>query len=108
MYEDLNKDLRKQLYSAMLAEECAARHHTPKSTVTHPKGVIVPGDPFMTGKLKDPDYVPYCGSCTLCYRMRRTEYGFTCPNCHKKTNFDLTKFNDNVDVRYEDHPHKCI
>lgn len=30
-----------------LAIELAGRHTIPKSTVTHPKGVIVPGDPFL-------------------------------------------------------------
>lgn len=84
-----------------LMEECAARHRTPKATVTHPKGVIVPGDPFMTDKIKDPDYVPYCMRCTLAYRVRRVADGFQCPNCGNKSNFDLTKFNGNINVQYE-------
>jgi hypothetical protein len=89
------------LHIQLLAEQLGARHRTPVSTVDHPKGVIVPGNPFMTDKLKDRDYVPYCSKCTLCYRLRRTSFGFECPNCHNKANFDLTPFNDNINVQYE-------
>lgn len=85
----------------ILAAQLAARHHIPKSTVIHPKGVICVGNPFMTEKLKDPDYVPYCAHCSLCYRLRRTEFGFECPSCHNKANFDLTKYNGNINVQYE-------
>ncbi len=87
-----------------LAEEAAARHHTPKSTVTHPEGVIVPSCAFMTEKLKDPDYVPYCSPCDPMQRLRRTEYGFRCPGCGKTSNFDLTPFNNNISVQYEGKP----
>lgn len=83
-----------------LAAQCAERHRTPKSTVTHPAGVIVPGDDFMTMKLRDPDYVPYCGPCVPMQRVRRVADGFECPTCGNKSNFDLTKFNGNVDVKY--------
>lgn len=82
-----------------LAAECAARHHIPKSTVEHPAGVIVPGDEFMTKKLRDPDYVPYCFG-SGCGRTRRTEFGFQCPTCGNKMNYDLTHYNGNVDVQY--------
>ncbi len=87
-----------------LAEELAARHRTPKSLVTHPTGVIVPGDEFMTEKLKDPDYVPYCSKCEPAYRVRRMSYGFRCPNCGNRMNYDLTHYNNNVNVSYEGQP----
>lgn len=90
--------------NAQFAEQAAARYRIPKSTVTHPAGVIVPGDPFMTEKLQDPDYVPYCGPCVPMQRVRRTEYGFRCPSCGNKSNYDLTRYNGNVAVQYEDQP----
>lgn len=86
-----------------LAAECAARHRIPKATVQHPAGVIVQGDPFMTDKLRDPDYVPYCFG-TYCGRTRRTEFGFQCPTCGNKMNYDLTHYNGNIHVWYEDGP----
>lgn len=80
----------------------AARHHpTPGTNVTHPKGVIVPGDAFMTAKLRDTSYVPYCVKRTSCGRVRRTEFGFECPSCGNRMNYDLTHYNGNVDVQYE-------
>lgn len=85
----------------LMAAELAARHRIPKSTVTHPKGVIVQGDEFMSGKLRDPDYVPYCTPCTPMQRLRRVEDGFICPACGNKANWDLTKFNENIDVQFE-------
>jgi hypothetical protein len=89
------------LYAAMLAEQCAARHRTPKATVTHPKGVIVPGSTLLTENIRDPDYVPYCGPCDPMQRMRRNETGFYCPTCLNKTNWDLSKFNGNADVQFD-------
>jgi hypothetical protein len=88
-------------YSQLLAAECAARHRIPKSTVTHPAGVIVPNDDFMTEKLRDPDYVPYCGPCMPMQRVRRVADGFECPTCGNKSNYDLTHYNGNVNVQYE-------
>ena len=84
----------------LLAEQCAARHRMPKSTVTHPPGVIVPDDPFMTEKLADPDYVPYCLVGRSCARVRRTSFGFQCPVCGNKMNYDLTHYDGNVSVKY--------
>ncbi|KAF1046357.1 MAG: hypothetical protein GAK35_01042 [Herbaspirillum frisingense] len=86
---------------AAFAEILAARHRIPKATVAHPAGVIVPDDEFMTEKLRDPDYVPYCMMSGPCGRVRRTTFGFECPTCGNKTNFDLTHYNGNVDVQYE-------
>lgn len=85
----------------LMAAQLAARHRIPEATVDHPKGVICVGNPFMTEKLRDRNYVPYCGHCTLCYRLRRTEYGFICPSCGNKANFDLTKYDGNINVQYE-------
>lgn len=92
----MNNDAHFQL----LAAECAARHHTPKATVTHPAGVIVPDDEFMTDKLTDPDYVPYCMVGARCGRVRRTEFGFQCPTCGNKMNYDLSHYNGNINVQY--------
>jgi hypothetical protein len=78
-----------------------SRHNIPTATVDHPKGVIVPGDDFMTKKLKDRDYVPYCSIKAECGRVRRVADGFECPYCGNKMNYDLTHFNGNVDVKYE-------
>jgi hypothetical protein len=91
-------------FERVLAEQCAARHRIPKATVEHPKGVIVPGDPFMTKKLRDPDYVPYCMPCTPMQRLRRVADGFECPTCRNKLNYDLTRFNGNINVQYEAQP----
>lgn len=90
------------LFESQLAEQCAARHRTPKATVTHPPGVIVPYDTLLTHNIRDPDYVPYCGNCTLCQRVRRIEEGFECPACYRKSNWDLTRFNNNVNVQFEE------
>jgi len=83
----------------LLAAQCAERHRIPKATVAHP-AVIVPDDPFMTEKLRDPDYVPYCSPCVPMQRLRRVADGFQCPTCGNKTNYDLTRFNGNVGVQY--------
>jgi hypothetical protein len=88
-------------YEQMLARELAARHEIPKSTVAHPPGVIVPDDAFMTEKLRDPDYVPYCMRCSPMQRLRRVVDGFECPTCGNKANWDLTTFNNNVDVQFD-------
>jgi predicted RNA-binding Zn-ribbon protein involved in translation (DUF1610 family) len=76
-------------------------HRIPKSTVTHPEGVIVPGDKFMTMKIADPDYVPYCIVESTCGRVRRTEFGFECPTCGNQMNYDLTHYNGNINVQYK-------
>lgn len=86
---------------ALFAQILSARHHTPKATVTHPQGVVVPGDAFMTHKLTDPDYVPYCMVKSECGRVRRTEFGFQCPTCGNKMNYDLTHYDGNANVQYE-------
>lgn len=86
-------------YFQALALQLAARHHTPKATVTHP-AVIVPGDEFMTMKLRDPDYVPYCLVKSACGRVRRVADGFECPTCRNKMNYDLTHFDGNANVQY--------
>lgn len=88
-------------YEQQLAAELAARHRIPKATVAHPRGVIVPGDDFMTKKLQDPDYVPYCGPCTPMQRMRRIENGFVCPTCGNMANWDLTTYNGNIHVEFD-------
>lgn len=84
----------------LLVAECSARHHIPKSTVSHPPGVIVPDDPFMTDKLTDPDYVPYCMVGSACARVRRKSFGFECPVCGNRMNYDLSHYDGNVNVKY--------
>lgn len=81
-----------------LAELLAAKHRIPKAEHVHP-AVIVPGDEFMTEKLKDPDYVPYCLH-DGCGRTRRTAYGFKCPDCGNKMNYDLRHYDGNKGVQY--------
>ena len=81
----------------------AARHYVSSAPVEHPKGVIVPNDPFMTQKLREPGYAPYCLQHDACGRVQRTEFGFQCPCCGNRMNYDLTHYNGNVDVQYE-HP----
>jgi hypothetical protein len=93
--------LRDRIFMEQMAREAAARHRTPEPIGDpHPKGVIVQGDEFMTEKISDPDYVPYCGPCVPMQRVRRVSDGFECPTCCNKSNWDLTKFNHNVDVQF--------
>jgi hypothetical protein len=79
----------------------ASRHHISSTRVEHPQGVIVPGDAFMTMKLREPGYAPYCIKRAACGRVQRTEFGFQCPSCGNRMNYDLTHYNGNVDVQYE-------
>jgi predicted RNA-binding Zn-ribbon protein involved in translation (DUF1610 family) len=83
----------------LFAAQAAERHRIPKATATHP-AVIVPGDEFMTEKLREPDYVPYCGPCMPMQRVRRTAYGFQCPICGTKMNYNLTHYDGNKGVIY--------
>ena len=85
----------------MLVEQLAARHRIPTAEHKHP-AVVVQGDAFMTEKLRDPDYVPYCLVRTECGRVRRVADGFECPTCGNKMNYDLTHFNGNKNVQYAD------
>ena len=78
----------------------ARRHYPTSAPVEHPKGVIVPDDPFMTAKLREPGYAPYCLKRNACGRVQRTDFGFQCPSCGNRMNYDLTHFNGNVDVQY--------
>jgi hypothetical protein len=80
------------------------RHRFSSVPVTHPQGVIVPGDAFMTKKLHEPGYAPYCLKHTKCGRVQRTDFGFECPSCGNRMNFDLSHYNGNVDVQYEPAP----
>lgn len=86
-----------------LAEQLARKHRIPKAEHTHPP-VIIPGDDFMTEKLRDPDYVPYCLVKPDCGRVRRTAYGFWCPTCGNQMNYDLTHYDGNLSVQYASEP----
>ena len=83
------------------ATTLTTRHRFSSVSVTHPQGVVVPGDAFMTGKLREPGYAPYCLKRTKCGRVQRTDFGFECPSCGNRMNYDLTHYNGNVDVQYE-------
>lgn len=90
-----------------MATQLAEKHREPNEVVVHPKVYMRNGDGtvdiFMMDKVSDNKYVPYCLS-GGCGRMRRREYGFYCPTCCKKTNWDLTRFNNNKDVEYVNGP----
>ena len=91
------------MLATLMAAQVSSRHNSPKATVAHPKGVIVPNDQLVTENIRDPDYTPYCGPCvTPVQRLHRVADGFVCPNCGNKTNWDLTPFNGNVDVKYDE------
>jgi hypothetical protein len=90
-----------QEFIKRMAQDVAARHKIPETTVQHPRGVIVPGNPIMTLKLRNPSYTPYCGPCVPVRRMRKVDDGFRCAGCAGHWNFDLTTFNGNANVQYE-------
>jgi hypothetical protein len=82
----------------------SAHRHRSSGPVNHPPGVIVQGDAFMTTKLREPGYAPYCLKRTQCGRVQRTDFGFECPSCGNRMNYDLTHYNGNVGVQYEPAP----
>lgn len=90
-----------------LAHRLAAKHREPNIVLPHPKVVIKnhdgSHDTFMMEKLSDDKYVPYCFG-RDCGRTRRTEYGFCCPTCGNKMNYDLTHYNGNANVEYVGEP----
>lgn len=92
-----------------MAHQLAERHRIPESDIVHPK-VFVPGteeggvDTFMTAKLREPHYVPYCLVGQDCARTRRKSWGFECPRCGNRMNWDLTHYNGNINVKYDGPP----
>jgi hypothetical protein len=88
-----------------MAAQLAERHRIPDSPYVHPKVLVMNRDgtvdTFMTGKLREPHYVPYCMKTSDCMRVRRTEWGFQCPSCGNKMNYDLRHFNGNEGVVYD-------
>lgn len=95
-------------YERLLAAQCAERHRIPVTDIVHPKVFAVSHngevDEFMTAKLREPHYVPYCLKRTDCGRVRRTDYGFKCPTCGNQMNYDLSHYDGNVNVRYDGPP----
>jgi hypothetical protein len=83
-----------------LAEQLAAKHRIPPTDVNHPR---LKDDPMQPQKDADPNYVPYCFG-TGCGRTRRTRYGFQCPTCGNKMNYDLTHYDGNKNVQYAGEP----
>lgn len=88
-----------------MAERLARKHVIPESSIVHPKVKIMNSDgtvdEFMTAKLREPHYVPYCLKTVDCGRVRRREWGFECPTCCNKMNYDLTHFDGNQNVVYD-------
>jgi hypothetical protein len=86
-----------------MAARLAAKHREPNEVVPHPKVVIKMGDgsldQHMMTKLADDKYVPYCFG-TECGRTRRKPWGFQCPTCGNKMNWDLTHYDGNLNVEY--------
>jgi hypothetical protein len=94
-----------------LAFRLARKHRIPESPYTHPKVVVRNADgtvdTFMTDKLRNSDgghYVPYCLVGTDCGRVRKTEWGFECPVCGNKMNWDLTHYDGNINVEFDGPP----
>lgn len=83
-----------------LATQLAAKHRIPKTDVVHPH---LKDDAMLKQKQDDPNYVPYCFG-TDCGRTRRTRFGFQCPTCGNKMNYDLTHYDGNKNVQYEGEP----
>jgi predicted RNA-binding Zn-ribbon protein involved in translation (DUF1610 family) len=86
-----------------MARQLAARHAIPKSGIKHPPVVVIRNgevDEFMTAKLREEDYVPYCLIKPECARVRRKAWGFECPNCGNKMNWDLKHYDGNQNVVY--------
>jgi len=84
------------------------RHRIPESPHKHPKVIVYSHDgtidTFMTDKLRNSDnghYVPYCLVGADCGRVRKTEWGFECPTCGNKMNYDLSHYDGNQNVTYE-------
>jgi hypothetical protein len=97
----------------LMAHQLAAKHRTPKSDIVHPKVFVPDGkggvDEFMTARLRDFEgedrpYVPYCLVGPSCGRLHRVQFGFECPMCGNKTNWDLTHWNGNKDVKFDGEP----
>lgn len=87
-----------------LAAQLAERHRIPETDIVHPKVLVMSGDgtidTFMTAKLREPHYIPYCLKID-CGRVRRTAWGFQCPTCGNKMNYNLRHFDGNQNVVYD-------
>jgi len=85
-----------------MAARLAEKHREPDEIVPHPKVLIRSGDSIdesMMDKLSDDKYVPYCFG-TNCGRTRRKPWGFQCPTCGNKMNWNLTHYNGNLNVEF--------
>lgn len=91
----------------MLAAQLAEKHREPNEIVPHPKVVIRnhdgSADTFMMDKLRDDKYVPYCFG-NGCGRTRRKPWGFQCPTCGNKMNWDLRHYDGNQGVEFDGPP----
>jgi len=92
----------------LMAQRLAERHRIPESDIVHPKVFVMNGDgtvdTFMTDKLREPHYVPYCLKQVDCGRVRRREWGFYCPCCGNKMNWDLSHYDGNALVKFDGPP----
>jgi hypothetical protein len=91
-----------------MAARLAEKHKIPVTDIRHPWVKLIQPDgtedTWMQDKLRysdDGNYVPYCLRGTGCGRLHKTEYGFKCPTCGNKANYDLTRYNGNLNVVYE-------
>jgi hypothetical protein len=98
---------------AAIAARLAEKHRIPHSDVVHPKVFVPDGkggiDEWMTAKLRSQDegegpYVPYCLVGADCGRVRRKTWGFQCPTCGNKMNWDLSHYDGNVNVKFDGPP----
>jgi hypothetical protein len=88
---------------ALLAAQLAEKHRIPETSIVHPE---LANDPMLPQKQADPNYVPYCLKTADCGRVRRRRYGFECPTCGNKMNYDLTHYDGNKSVEYAGEPAK--
>lgn len=92
----------------LMALRLAEKHREPNEVVPHPKVFVMNGDgtvdTFMTDKLRDDVYVPYCLKKSECGRVRRREWGFQCSCCGNKMNWDLSHYDGNVNVKFDGPP----
>lgn len=91
-----------------LAAQLAEKHRIPVTSIRHPWVKLIKNDgtedTWMQEKLRhsdDGNYVPYCLMGISCGRAHKTDYGFRCPTCGNKMNYDLTHYDGNKNVVYE-------
>jgi hypothetical protein len=92
-----------------LARRLAEKHRIPETDIVHPTVIFKNNDgttdEFMMRKMREePNYVPYCLVGIECGRVRRRVWGFECPTCGNKMNYDFTRYDGNRNVEYVSEP----